>query len=315
MVITVSQINRYIKYLLEGDKHLTEVYVRGELSNCSTQYASGHRYFTLGDANAAVRCVMFSSYAKQLRFQLEDGLGVIVRAKTTLYERTGAYQLEVTDVQPEGAGALALAFAQCKAALEKEGLFDTAFKKPLPPFPKRVGIVTSQHGAALQDILSILSRRYPLCTAVVCPALVQGDMAPASLIEALKQLDKQGCCDLIIIGRGGGSAEDLWSFNHPDLARAVFGCKTPVISAVGHETDFTICDLVADLRAPTPSAAAEMAVPDIQQLTMGLYKAQNTIQESATRQLEQCFARLESLRSRQALQNPMNYIIKNQEKL
>lgn len=240
---------------------------------------------------------------------------VLVRARVGVYERDGVYQLYVNGMQPEGAGALAVAFEQRKKRLAARGLFDEAHKKPLPPYPDRVGVVTSETGAALRDILSVLSRRYPCCTAVVAPALVQGETAADSIREALGQLDRQGRCDLIILGRGGGSAEDLWCFNDEALAQAVYDCETPVISAVGHETDFTICDLVADLRAPTPSAAAELAVPSLTELRARLGGLRERLRGQAQRSLEERALRVGLLRSRPVLQSPTAGIEKMQERL
>lgn len=252
LTVTVSQLNRYVKAVLEEDKKLRDLYVRGEISNYTRHFRSGHLYFSLRDATGSIKAVMFKSHAGDLRFEPEDGMAVLVRASVGVYERDGVYQLYITDIQPEGAGAQAVAFEQINKKLTAEGLFAPEHKKPLPAYPRRVGVVTSETGAAIRDIENVLSRRYPLCTLVLSPAVVQGREAPASLIRALKALDRDGGCDVIILGRGGGSAEDLWCFNDEALARAVFAAHTPVISAVGHEVDFTICDFVSDLRAPTP---------------------------------------------------------------
>ncbi len=260
--ITVSQLNYYVKSLLDSDNNLRYVFVSGEISNLTDHYSSGHIYLSLKDEKSTVKAVMFSYSAKNLKFKPKNGMKVIVRGKVTLYEATGQYQLYIEDMQPDGVGALSLAFEQLKEKLEKEGLFDKRYKKPIPQFPKIISVITSPTGAALQDIRNILSRRWPYSEVRVTPVLVQGDSAPEMLTKAVKAVDAQGECDVIIIGRGGGSMEDLWAFNSEDLARAIFECKIPVVSAVGHEIDFTISDFVSDLRAPTPSAAAELVTPD-----------------------------------------------------
>lgn len=265
-ILSVSQLNFYIKSLLENDPALNTVFLSGEISNLTDHYRSGHIYLSLKDERSVIRAVMFAGNARRLRFRPENGMKVLCRGRVSLYEPSGQYQLYIEDMQPDGVGALTLAFEQLKKKLEAEGLFSPAHKKPLPRFPGKVGVITSPTGAAVQDIRNILYRRYPCIDVVMCPVLVQGEGAPAQLTQALEKLDSSGLCDVIIIGRGGGSMEDLWAFNSEALARAIYNCSTPVISAVGHETDFTICDFVADMRAPTPSAAAELAVPDCSEL-------------------------------------------------
>ena len=260
-VMSVTQLNTYVRCIMEEDVVLKSVFVAGEVSNFKNHYKTGHFYFTLKDENAAVKAVMFRTYSSRLRFAPEDGMRVICRARASVYERDGAYQLYVEDMQPDGSGSLSLAFEQLKRKLFAEGLFDEKHKKPIPKYPETIAVVTSPTGAALQDILNILSRRWPIARVIVVPSGVQGENAESQLVLGIKKADTLSA-DTIIIGRGGGSAEDLWCFNSEALARAIFDCKTPVISAVGHETDFTICDFVADLRAPTPSAAAENASPE-----------------------------------------------------
>lgn len=265
-ILTVSQLNRYVKSLLDGDFRLRDLFLRGEISNYTRHYRSGHLYFTLKEGGSAVKAVMFAGYAQELAFEPENGMSVILRCSVSLYERDGSYQIYVYEMQPDGRGALQVAFEQLYRKLQVQGLFDETNKKPIPRFAQRIGVVTSETGAALQDILNILSRRCPMAQVVLAPALVQGREAPDSLIAALQALDEWGKCDVIIIGRGGGSMEDLWCFNDERLVRQIVACHTPIISAVGHETDFTLCDYAADLRAPTPSAAAELASVKMEQL-------------------------------------------------
>ncbi len=236
----------------------------GEISNLGS-YASG-LYFSLKDSGAVISAVMFKYQAKSLKFKPENGQKVICIGRVELYAPRGQYQIIIESMQPDGIGALNLAYEQLKEKLDKEGLFDAQHKKPIPKMPKTVGVITSPSGAAVQDIKNVLYRRYPRIDVVMCPVQVQGELAPKQLIKAVKTLDENDLCDVIIIGRGGGSIEDLWAFNNEELARTIFNCKIPVISAVGHQTDYTICDFVSDLRAPTPSAAAELAVPDITEL-------------------------------------------------
>ena len=269
-IITVSQLNFYLKSLIDNDQNLRFVFLEGEISNLTDHYSSGHIYFSLKDEKSVVKAVMFSYATKNLKFKPENGMKVILRARVSVYEPSGQYQLYVEDMQPDGVGALSLQFEQLKEKLSKEGLFDKAHKKPIPTFPETIGVITSPTGAAVRDILNILSRRYPSADIVMCPVLVQGDNAASQLTQAIKRFSESKIADVVIIGRGGGSQEDLWAFNDENLARAIYDCETPVISAVGHETDFTICDFVSDLRAPTPSAAAELAVPDKDELTAEL---------------------------------------------
>ena len=269
-VYTVSQINSRVSSLIASDPALQAVFVEGELSNVNINAKSGHMFFSLKDSKSVIRAVMFAWSVRNLRFRPEDGMKVIMRAQVTVYEPGGQYQLRVEDMQPDGVGVLAMQLEQLKKKLGAEGLFSPEHKKPIPAMPKTVGVITSPTGAALRDIMNIIGRRYPLAEIVLAPTLVQGDDAPAQLVRAVKTFSDHMAADVIIIGRGGGSMEDLWAFNDEALARAVYDCRIPVISAVGHETDFTICDFVSDLRAPTPSAAAELAVPDIADLRVAV---------------------------------------------
>lgn len=314
LTITVGQLTRYVRALLEEDKKLADLYVKGEISNF-TQARSGHLYFSLKDRDSAVRCVMFRSDAELLRFMPQDGMLVLLRARVGFYERDGMFQLYAADMQPDGAGALAVAFEQLKARLAAEGLFHERHKKPLPAYPSRIGVITSETGAALHDILNVLSRRYPLCTVVLSPAQVQGAGAPESLVKALRTLDGCGMCDVIIIGRGGGSAEDLACFNDEKLARAVFACNTPIISAVGHEVDYTICDFVADLRAPTPSAAAELAAPSIDELRQSLARRRALLHAAARAAMETNAQAVDWMRRRLEQNSPLHQVLRQKERL
>lgn len=261
MILSVSQINEYIRALISRDEILSMVVVRGEISNL-TIHRTGHIYFTLKDEGSVLKSVMFRSSVARVKFALKEGMNVIVYGRISVYPASGQYQLYAEDIQPDGIGALYIAYEQIKEKLAAEGLFDSARKKPIPKLPATVGIITSPTGAAIHDMINVVSRRFPLTKIILYPALVQGDTAPKTLIEGLEYFNREKNADVIIIGRGGGSMEDLWAFNSVDLAYAVARSEIPVISAVGHESDFTICDFVADLRAPTPSAAAELAVPD-----------------------------------------------------
>lgn len=297
-ILTVSQLNRYVKSVLDGDFRLKDLFLRGEISNYTRHYRSGHLYFTLKEGGSAVKAVMFAGYAQELAFEPENGMAVILRCSVSLYERDGSYQIYVYEMQPDGRGALQVAFEQLYRKLQVQGLFDETNKKPIPRFAQRIGVVTSETGAALQDILNILSRRCPMAQVVFAPALVQGREAPDSLIAALQALDEWGKCDVIIIGRGGGSMEDLWCFNDERLVRQIVACHTPIISAVGHETDFTLCDYAADLRAPTPSAAAELASVKMEQLEERL----EILADRTKRAAGHCLAQKEQQLQRLSLQ-------------
>lgn len=296
-ILTVSQINRYISFKLKEDKKLHGILVSGEISNFTNHTRTGHLYFTLKDNETSIKAVMFSSMASRLNFAPKNGMKVIVSANVQVYERDGAYQLYVSDMQPDGIGTLYLAYEQLKEKLLYEGLFDEAHKKTLPEFPNKIGIITSLEAAALQDMLNIISRRYPLAQITVFPALVQGVNAPESLCKAIEKADASEL-DLLICGRGGGSFEDLMAFNNEQLARTIYNCNTPIISAVGHETDTTIADFVADLRAPTPSAAAELAVPDMTVIYNKLDVLTKTLAQSFIMQLDTKYRKLELLEKR-----------------
>lgn len=306
--VTVKQLNLYVKSLLEGDMRLQSVALTGELSNFKNHYASGHFYFTLKDEDAAVKCVMFRSFASRVSFVPEDGRQVVLIGRVSLYERDGQYQFYAEQMLPAGSGALALEFEKIKAKLMAEGLFDQEHKKPLPPFPEKIAVVTSATGAALQDILNILSRRWPVAEIILCPTAVQGEAAVAEMIDALDRLYRLGTADIIIIGRGGGSAEELSEFNSEKLAEKIFASPIPVISAVGHETDFSISDFVADFRAPTPSAAAEIAVPDCGEIKLRLEKYQSLLKSSLSGKYNYCAAKLESVVSSPFFKYTEDYI-------
>jgi exodeoxyribonuclease VII large subunit len=265
-IFGVSEITGYIKYILEDNKILGNFYLRGEIS-APKQYDSGHIYFTLKDEKSQIKCILFKRNCENVKFNLEHGMKVIVRGNIEVYEPRGEYSIIVKEIQPEGIGSLNLAFIQLKNKLEKEGLFLEKHKKQLPKFPKTIGVVTSLSGAVMHDILNVLKRRYPLVKLLIVPAIVQGKDASASIVNAIELINREEYeAEVIILARGGGSLEDLWCFNEENVARAIFRSKIPIISAIGHETDFTIADFTADYRAPTPSAAAERAVPDINEL-------------------------------------------------
>ena len=313
-VITVTQINKYIGSILKNDRNLQDIMVRGEISNYVKHFRSGHVYFTLKDSESAIKAVMFANSAARLKFAPEDGMAVIVSGSIGVYERDGAYQLYVNDIIPEGAGAQGAALEQLKRKLQKEGIFDTAHKRPIPAMPKKIGAVTSLSGAAVRDIINVLSRRYPLGEVYAVNALVQGEGAPESVCRGILRAEAAGC-DVIIVGRGGGSSEDLSAFNTEKVAYAIYNCKVPVISAVGHETDFTIADLAADLRAPTPSAAAELAAPDISLLYEKIGILERRYEKAALAVLDRSTDRFVALNARLAAQSPENRLKLTVEKL
>lgn len=315
LVLSVSQLNRYIKMNFDADENLANIFISGEISNFTNHYRTGHLYFTLKDDSAAVRAVMFNSSAKRLKFMPEDGMKVIARGRVSVYEASGQYQLYVDDMQPDGVGALNLAYEQLKEKLQKEGLFSEHHKKPLPPYPEKVGVITSPTGAAVRDIINVLGRRFPYAEIVFCPVLVQGDGAHLQLTDAVNMFNSERAADVIIIGRGGGSIEDLWEFNDEGLARAVYNSEIPVISAVGHETDFTICDFVADMRAPTPSAAAELVVPDANELQYALSALKNRMFLNVSSGIADRRSRLEYLTSKGALKSPDEMLSNRSQRL
>ena len=306
-IFGVAEVNQLVKHLLDGEPMLSSICVRGELSNYK-MYPSGHHYFTLKDAEGALRCVMFKGAASKLRFRPENGMAVVASGRITVFPRDGAYQLYCNTLSPLGAGDLAVAFEQLKAKLQAEGLFDPAHKKPLPAYPERIAVVTSAAGAAVHDMIRILRRRYPLAKVILLPVRVQGAEAPPEIAGAIRYADRWHIGDVIITGRGGGSVEDLWAFNDERVARAIYDCKTPIISAVGHEPDVTISDFVADARASTPSNAAEIAVPDRMDLTRQLRDMQVRLEQSQIARLESLRRRLETLADKRCLRDHGAYI-------
>ena len=301
-VMTVSELNNFIKSMFDNSRLLNSVHVKGEISNF-VNHRSGHFYFSLKDGDGQIKAVMFRSSAIKLKFMPENGMKVTVYGSVNVYPRDGVYQMYVTSMQPDGVGALYLAYEQLKAKLELEGLFSSEYKKPIPQFPKAIGVITSPTGAAIRDIINVLGRRYPLATVYIYPALVQGEGAARTLIEGIDYFDKSKLVDTVIIGRGGGSIEDLWEFNSEALARRIFECSVPVISAVGHETDFTICDFVSDMRAPTPSAAAELAVPDIRELSIAVMNLEDRSDRALSRTAERARDRLNAVASSEVIRN------------
>ena len=304
--LSVKQLNLFVKSLIEGDVRLNNVYVTGEISNFKNHYQSGHFYFTLKDNDAQIRCVMFRAYACRVPFTVRDGLKVVLRGRVSLYEKDGQYQFYAEEMHEQGLGDISLQFQQIKEKLEKEGLFLEENKRQIPAYPQRIAVITSDTGAAVQDILNITARRYPLCEIMLCPVAVQGENAVPSMINALERVYALGNCDTIIIGRGGGSIEDLWAFNSEALARKIYESPIPVISAVGHETDFTICDFVADLRAPTPSAAAELAVPDSAEIISKLNKYNSLLKNGLLLKYNGQKAKFDALANKSILSKPFN---------
>ena len=313
-VLSISQLNEYIRAQLDGDPVLNQVAVRGEISNYKL-YPSGHHYFTLKDEGGALKCVMFKGNAFRLRFRPENGMKVIAMGKVSVYPRDGAYQLYCTAMAMDGVGDLYAAFEQLKKKLAAQGLFDPAHKKPIPQFPGTIGIVTSSAGAAVHDMLRILRKRYPLTQVKLLPVRVQGVEAPGEIAAAIQYANYHKLCDLLIVGRGGGSMEDLWAFNDERVAWAIYESDIPVISAVGHEPDVTISDFVADLRAATPSNAAELAVPDMESLLQNLDEKSAAMSSSLLRQLKGARQHLNALAASPALQSPTGYLEQKEKSL
>ena len=303
-IYSVSELNNYVKSILDNNENLKYLFVEGEISNYKAHY-SGHLYMTIKDETSAIKAVMFAGNASKLRFRPENGMKVLAFGTVSLFPRDGSYQLYISDMQPDGIGALSIAYEQLKKKLQAEGLFNPEHKKPIPQFPKKVGVITSATGAAIQDIFNVLRRRYPVAEVVVRSAQVQGDGASRDIANAIKEFNDINGADVLIVGRGGGSIEDLWAFNEEILARAVFDSRIPIISAVGHETDYTICDFVADLRAPTPSAAAELAVPDVLELKSELISNKQYIYNLVKNRINSEKNKLNAIERSGALKDPI----------
>ena len=301
--ISVTQLTRYIKYKIDNDVNLNEVYLKGEISNFKA-HSRGHYYFTLKDEGSRINAVMFSSQTRNVKFIPQDGMKVLVNGKISVYEANGGYQIYVNEMLEDGIGNLYIAFEQLKKKLQDEGLFNEEYKKPIPKIPSRIGVVTAPTGAAIKDIISTIKRRWPLTEIYLFPALVQGESAKEDIVRQIKRADEYNL-DTLIVGRGGGSIEDLWAFNEEIVARAIFECKTPVISAVGHEIDFTIADFVADLRAPTPTGAAEMAVPQLADIAKYLNQVNIRLNNTISNQINQNKRKLIDLKNSNIFKNPI----------
>ena len=310
--LSVTALTRYIKYKIDNDNHLQEVYLKGEISNFKA-HTRGHYYFTIKDENSRINAIMFSFNASKLKFMPEDGMKILVKGKISVFESTGNYQIYVEEMNEDGVGNLHIAFEQLKKKLGDEGLFDSKYKKEIPKIPMKVGIITASTGAAVKDILSTVKRRFPICKTILFPCLVQGELAKDDIVKKLDIADNYGL-DVIILGRGGGSIEDLWPFNEEIVARKVFSCKTPIISGVGHQIDFTICDFVADVRAETPTGAAERAVPKLTDLLLEIKNDEARLTNSVKRILDNNKLRLKKLKDSYVLKNPLSlYEIKEQK--
>ena len=310
--IKISDLNRYIKAKFDMDTHLNKVYLKGEISNFKS-HTRGHLYFTLKDETSRIAAVMFMGNARSLTFAPEDGMNVLVTGRISVYEANGAYQIYVESMEVDGIGNLYLEYEKLKKQLQSEGLFDSKYKKPIPKYPKKIGIITASTGAAIRDILSTIKRRYPICETILFPSLVQGELAKDSIVKQIKKAQEYDL-DVIICGRGGGSIEDLWAFNEEVVARAIFASKIPIISAVGHEVDFTIADFVADLRAPTPTGAAEMAVPNLVDINNMLEQYKIRANKGMTKIIEFNNKKLDNIKNSFILKNPLSiYEVKEQK--
>ncbi len=310
--LSVTALTRYIKYKIDNDKNLQEVYLKGEISNFKA-HTRGHYYFTIKDENARINAIMFSFNTSKLKFMPEDGMKILVKGKISVFESTGNYQIYVEEMNEDGVGNLHIAFEQLKKKLGDEGLFDSKYKKEIPKIPMKVGIITASTGAAVKDILSTIKRRFPICKTVLFPCLVQGELAKDDIVKKLDIADNYDL-DVIILGRGGGSIEDLWSFNEEIVARKVFSCKTPIISGIGHQIDFTICDFVSDVRAETPTGAAERAVPKLSDLLIEINNNQSRLTNAVKRVLDNNKLRFKKLSESYVLKNPLSlYEIKEQK--
>ncbi|MCM3040240.1 exodeoxyribonuclease VII large subunit [Paenibacillus motobuensis] len=313
-ILSIKELNRYIRMKLESDSLLQDVWIRGEISNF-THHSSGHMYFTLKDKDSRIKTIMFASHNQRLPFIPKEGARVIARGNVSVYERDGQYQFYATHMQPDGIGSLYLAFEQLKGKLAAEGLFAPERKRPIPRYPRVIGVITSPTGAAVRDIITTLARRYPQAAVVLYPVLVQGKAAAPSIVKAIRTLNQMGEADVLIVGRGGGSLEELWAFNEEQVARAIYQSEIPVISAVGHETDFTIADFVSDLRAATPTAAAELAVPHRAELKAQLGQCERVLQRSLQHQLAQARESLRRLANSPALLQPRRSLFQHAERL
>lgn len=312
--LTVTALTRYIKTKMEYDPHLQSVWLKGEISNFK-YHSRGHMYFTLKDENARIAAVMFASHNRGVKFRPEDGMKVLVKGKISVYEASGSYQIYVHDMQPDGVGNLHLAYEQLKVRLEEEGLFSQLYKQPIPAYPAKIGVITSPTGAAIRDIITTITRRYPIGKVIVFPVLVQGESAAPSIVQAIQKANEMNDIDVLIVGRGGGSIEELWAFNEEMVARAISKSEIPIISAVGHETDFTIADFVADLRAPTPTAAAELAAPNILELQEKIMQRTLRLQRAMREHVNGKQDRLQALQKSYAFRYPKQLYEQKEEQL
>ncbi|HZG70457.1 MAG TPA: exodeoxyribonuclease VII large subunit [Chondromyces sp.] len=312
--LTVKALTKYIKRKFDADPHLKNVHVKGEISNLK-MHSSGHMYFTLKDDSARILAVMFSSANRALKFRPENGMQVLLKGDIAVYESGGQYQIYVKEMQPDGIGALYLAYEQLKEKLEREGLFSPDLKRPLPPYPKVIGVITSPTGAAVRDVITTIRRRYPIAKVLVYPALVQGENAAPSIVSSIQKANNDGQAEVLIVGRGGGSIEELWAFNEEAVARAIRGSDIPVISAVGHETDFTIADFVADMRAPTPTGAAELAVPHLDEVLERVYTRKTRLVRAMSERIRRERKRYENARHSYILRNPQALYRQKAERL